>query len=369
MLYQEEIKRYNRHIILPEVGPEGQEKLKAAKIIVIGAGGLGCPVLQYLAAVGIGTIGIVDNDIVSESNLQRQILFGTGDIGKLKAETAAKKLSRQNPFIKINFFNERLSKDNALNLLSEYDIIIDGSDNIPSRLLINDACIILNKPFVYGAIYKFVGQVSVFNFNNGPTYRCLFPEPPTKDEIPNCSTIGVIGVIPGITGLYQANEVIKIILNKGNILSGKLFQIDALSSKTEIISFKRTSIPDSIKELGEYGEICESDQEKVKINSISPGELKIFIDKNEDIEIFDLRSQKIFDSFNLGGKCIDTEKLLFDQNLLPKNKKVIILCEIGEKSLAVTKYLQINKNITNVYNLEGGLQAWIDLGYNINTKS
>lgn len=369
MLSQEEIRRYNRHIILEEVGPEGQEKLKAAKVLVIGAGGLGCPVLQYLTAAGVGTIGIVDDDTVSESNLQRQILFDSGDIDKLKAETAVKKLARQNPFIKLNFFNTRLSKENALNLFSEYNIIIDGSDNIPTRLLINDACIILKKPFVYGGIYKFGGQVSVFNYKNGPSYRCLFPELPADTEIPDCSTIGVIGIIPGITGLYQANEVIKIILEKGDILSGKLLQIDALSSKTEIITFKRTSIPDSITELGDYGEVCKSKQGESKINSISPEELIIILDNNEEIEIFDLRSQKLFDSFNLGGRCVDTERLLFDQELVPTDKKVIILCEIGEKSLAVTEYLQITKNNKNVYNLEGGIQGWIDQGYEFHKKN
>ncbi|MFC2132669.1 molybdopterin-synthase adenylyltransferase MoeB [Bacteroidota bacterium] len=365
MLNREEIKRYNRHIILAEVGPEGQEKLKAANVLVIGAGGLGCPVLQYLTAAGVGCIGIVDNDMVSESNLQRQILFNHDDIGKSKAITATERLKKQNPFIKFNIYNERLTKENAISIISEYDIIVDGSDNIPTRLLVNDSCVILNKPLVYGAIYKFSGQASVFNYNKGPTYRCLFPEMPAEQEIPDCSTIGVIGVIPGIIGSIQAIETIKIILEKGDVLSGRLFQIDTLNFNIDLINLERDEKAAYIKELGDYGDPYCSVDENIEINNITAKELKNLIDKKADIEIIDVRQKSLFENYNIGGKNIEMEKLLFEVDLIPKNKKVVILCEIGEKSLALTEYFQIKKNLDNVYNLKEGIQAWIDQGYKL----
>src|SRR5690606_19253182 len=214
--------RYSRHIILSEIGQAGQDKLLSAKVLVIGAGGLGCPVLQYLAAAGIGTLGIIDFDVVEISNLQRQVLFGTSSLGKNKAEAAKKHLEDLNPEISIMAYAEKLTYQNALELFKNYDIIVDGSDNFETRYLVNDACIITNKPLVFGAIYKFEGQVSVFNYQNGPSYRCLFPNPPQKDTVPNCSEIGVLGVLPGIIGSMQANEVLKIILGIGSTLSGKL---------------------------------------------------------------------------------------------------------------------------------------------------
>ncbi|MDP1744961.1 MAG: HesA/MoeB/ThiF family protein, partial [Bacteroidota bacterium] len=220
MLNKEEIARYSRHLLLPEIGMAGQEKIKSAKILVIGAGGLGCPALQYLTAMGIGEIGIVDFDKVEESNLQRQILYSIEDIGKLKTEAAVSKLSKQNPFVKFNSYSVRLENKNAIELFSKYDLIIDGTDNFATRYLVNDACIILNKPLIYGSIYKFEGQVSVLNYTDssgqsGPTYRCLFPTPPLSGSIPNCSEIGVLGVLPGIIGTLQATEAIKIISGIG----------------------------------------------------------------------------------------------------------------------------------------------------------
>jgi len=217
MLSKEEHSRYNRHIILPEVGLEGQEKLKLSKVLVVGAGGLGCPVLIYLAAAGVGTIGIVDFDSVDESNLHRQILFGTGDIGKPKAEAAKIKLQEQNPHVEVEVHNTRLTSKNAIEIIDKYDIIVDGSDNFPTRYLVNDACVILKKPFVFGSIFKFEAQISTFNYEGGPTYRCLYPDPPGAGEVPNCAEIGVIGVLPGIVGSIQANEAIKMIIGIANI--------------------------------------------------------------------------------------------------------------------------------------------------------
>ena len=234
--------RYNRHIILSEIGQKGQDKLSKAKVLVVGAGGLGCPILQYLAAAGVGTIGIVDFDVVEVSNLQRQILFGSSSLGQNKAAAAKERLSDLNNSITINAYPEKLTFQNAIELFNQYDIIVDGTDNFETRYLINDACILTNKPLVFGAIYKFQGQVSVFNYNNGPTYRCAFPNKPKKDTVPNCSEVGVLGVLPGIIGTMQANEVLKIILGIGNVLSGKLLCYDALSAQSTILTVKRNDL-------------------------------------------------------------------------------------------------------------------------------
>ena len=252
MLSKNELKRYNRHIIMSEIGINGQKKLKSAKVLVIGAGGLGCPVLQYITAAGVGTIGICDFDFVDESNLQRQILFNTEDIGKAKAKVAAQKLSLLNPNVKIITHNQKLDKTNVLDIFKDYDIIVDGSDNFPTRFLVNDACVILGKILVFGAIYKFEGQISVFNYKNGPTYRCLIPEEPLISENISCSQVGVIGVLPGIIGSYQANEVVKIIAEIGDVMSGKILLIDTLRMEHNIIEINRNNEYANISELSEY---------------------------------------------------------------------------------------------------------------------
>jgi sulfur-carrier protein adenylyltransferase/sulfurtransferase len=217
----------------------GQEKLKAARVLVVGAGGLGCPVLQYLTAAGVGTIGIADFDVVSESNLQRQILYGTADVGQPKAEVARQRLSQLNPFVSFQVHRERLTAQNVREILAAYDLVVDGTDNFPTRYLLNDACVLTDKPLVSGAIFKFEGQVSVFNYQGGPTYRCLFPTPPSPGEVPNCSQVGVMGVLPGIIGSLQANEVIKIITQTGEVLTGKLLLLDTLTLQSRTLKFKR----------------------------------------------------------------------------------------------------------------------------------
>ena len=239
MLSESEKKRYNRHLILDKVGIEGQQRLKNARVLVIGAGGLGCPVLLYLTAAGVGNIGIIDFDTVDESNLQRQVLFTTEDIGKNKALAAKERLLARNNCIEITVFPEKLTTENALELFGQYDIIIDGTDNFSTRYLVNDACVISNKPLIYGAIFKFEGQVTVFNYQNGPTYRCLFPNPPKAGSVPSCSDIGVLGVLPGLIGLQQANEALKIILQIGEILSGKLTIYNALGADTTIVNITK----------------------------------------------------------------------------------------------------------------------------------
>lgn len=231
--------RYNRHIILSEIGQQGQDKISNAKVLVVGAGGLGCPILQYLTAAGIGTIGIIDFDVVDISNLQRQVLFGSSSLGQNKAEAAKQRLKDLNNTISIISYPKKLTYKNAITLFNQYDIIVDGTDNFETRYLVNDACIITNKPLVFGAIYKFEGQISVFNYKNGPSYRCLFPNPP-NGTVPNCSEIGVLGVLPAIIGSMQANEILKIILGIGNVLSGKLLCYNALTLQISTLTLKET---------------------------------------------------------------------------------------------------------------------------------
>ncbi|MBX9853246.1 MAG: molybdopterin-synthase adenylyltransferase MoeB [Cytophagaceae bacterium] len=362
MFSPDELKRYNRHIILPEFGMEGQTKLKQAKVLVIGAGGLGCPVLQYLAAAGVGTIGIVDFDTVDESNLQRQVLFLTEDIGKPKAEVAAQKLSLQNPHSKLKIQNSKLDKSNALQIICEYDLVVDGSDNFPTRYLVNDACVILNKPLIFGSIFKFEGQVTVFNYTDksgkrGPTYRCLFPEAPAAGEVPNCSEIGVLGVLPGLIGTMQANEAIKVITGIGECLSGKLFVLDALTMHTSIIKFSANEENYKIRELGEYEEICEAPSTNFS-DEISVQELKEKLDKKENIFLVDVREPHESEICSIGGVLIPMSRLRDNIEKIPTDKPVVLYCHHGMRSAMVAKFLREEFGYKNLINLEGGIHAW-----------
>jgi adenylyltransferase/sulfurtransferase len=355
-LTKAEIKRYNRHIILSEIGVKGQLKLKTAKVLVVGAGGLGCPVLLYLAAAGVGTIGVCDFDFVDESNLQRQVLFGSLDIGMPKAIVAAEKLSKINPLVRIIVHNLMLTKHNALEIFKEYDIIVDGSDNFPTRFLINDACLIVNKPYVFGAIYKFEGQVSVFNYQNGPTYRCLVPEQPVSSEVLTCSKIGVLGVLPGIIGAYQANEVIKMITGLGSVLSGKLLMIDTIRLEHNLISLRRTdniSIPPM---LGDYGEFCNERYSDIK--QISPQDLYKKMEE-DDVLVFDIREKEIFDLYHIKSKQLSIGLILENQQLIPDDQQVVLVCESGVNSMAIIEELQKSGNRDHLYNLAGGIDAWM----------
>jgi adenylyltransferase/sulfurtransferase len=360
MLSNKELERYSRHIIMPEIGTEGQENLKNAKVLVIGAGGLGSPLLLYLTAAGIGNIGIVEFDKVSISNLQRQILYSTEDLGKSKAEIAFKKLSKINPFVNFKIYNERLNKENVMDIFKDWQIIADCSDNFPTRFLVSDASVILNKILVFGAIFKFEGQVSVFNYKGGPTYRCLFPEQPQENEIPSCLTIGVIGVIPGIIGTMMAGEVIKIILGKGDVLSGTLVQFDALKFEMNKIKFTRNEKYANVSELGEYEILCETN---INIKNLLPEELQNLISDEKEYKIFDLRDVHLFNNYNIGGENIDVEILMENPNLIPNNLDVILVCEFGQKSEALAEYLQEKVNFSNIYNLKGGINAWIEAGF------
>jgi molybdopterin/thiamine biosynthesis adenylyltransferase/rhodanese-related sulfurtransferase len=365
MLSPDELIRYNRHLILPGFGKDAQEKLKSSRVLIIGAGGLGCPVLQYLTAAGVGSIGILDFDVVAESNLQRQVLYNTEDIGKSKAETAAKKLRLQNPHLKFIIHHLKFSSENALEIIGSYDLIVDGSDNFTTRYLVNDACVIMKKPFVSGAIFKFEGQVSVFNYKSkegikGPTYRCLYPEAPDPKDVPSCSEIGVLGVLPGMIGAIQANEVIKVITGIGEPLSGKLLTLDALTMQTNILKFSADEKNFTIKELGDYEEVCETP----KIN-FEPGykeinvfDLKAMFDKKENIELLDVREEYERDICNIGGKLIPMNTIHANIESIPEDKPVVVYCHHGMRSAMVVKFLSEEFGYKNLYNLDGGIHAW-----------
>ena len=348
----EELTRYNRHIILPEIGLEGQEKLKQAKVLVIGAGGLGCPVLQYLVAAGVGHIGIVDDDKVDESNLQRQILYGTLDVGKLKVTVAAEKLSAQNPFCWFTTYPVRITPSNALEILTGYDILVDGSDNFPTRYLVNDAGVMLNKPLVFGSVFKFEGQVAVFNFKGSATYRCLYPQPPLVDEVPNCSEIGVLGVLPGIVGLLQANEIIKMITGAGEVLSNKLLRFDALRMNFETFSFNLNPANKEIKAFADYEQFCGVD-----IKEITADELKEKIHQHQNIQIIDVREPAEYEIKNIGGILIPLGTLADNLDKIRTDIPVIVHCQGGGRSKKAAKLLQ-EKGFDNVLSLKDGVRGY-----------
>ena len=364
MLTEEEKHRYSRHLLLDKVGEEGQEKLKAAKVLVIGAGGLGCPVLQYLAAAGIGTIGVIDFDSVDETNLQRQILFTVNDIGTNKAVAAENRLKQLNPHTNFNIYPEKLITKNALNLFSKYDIIVDGTDNFSTRYLVNDACVITNKPLVYGAIFKFEGQVSVFNYENGPTYRCLFPEPPTAGSVPNCSEIGVLGVLPGLIGTQQANEVLKLILGIGYPLSGKLLTYDSLNNSFITLNINRSE-EQVQKVLDEQSNFENTDYDlfcgvvSTDLDEISIEELRKMYDTSNDFQLVDVREnweQPRVEKSNvlvapLGNLDEFVEKI-------SKDKKVVVLCQHGIRSVAAINHLSKEYGFENLINLKNGAESW-----------
>lgn len=350
MLSVAEKNRYGKQIILPEIGIDGQTKLAAAKALVIGAGGLGCPVLQYLGAAGVGTLGIIDGDNVELSNLQRQVLYNNADIGKSKAHTAAQKIAALNPNVKLFPIKTFINHTNALELIKEYDIIIDGSDNFPTRYLVNDACVMLNKPMVSGAIYKFEGQVSVFNYKGGPTYRCIFPDPPGEGESPNCADIGVIATLPGIIGSIQANEVIKIITGIGEPLSGKLLVMDTLTMATNTFQFKLN--PDNLKitALPETKDYCKVEA----ITSIEYSDLKSTLSVDKDAQLVDVREIEEHQLGNIGGINLPLSRLSQLLHKLNKDNAVVVYCASGIRSMHAARLLQGN-GFTKIINLNNGV--------------
>lgn len=329
---------------MPEIGLEGQLKLKSAKVLVVGAGGLGCPILQYLAAAGVGEIGIVDDDKVDITNLHRQILYSAEDIGKSKATVATVKLQHLNPYVKVTAFVERLTSDNASNIMAKYELIIDGSDNFETRYLVNDTCVSLNKTLVFGSIFKFEGQLSVFNLFDGPNYRDLFPEPPASNEVPNCADIGVLGVLPGIIGLYMANEAIKIICEVGETLSGKLMTISALDNSTNYFTIAKRIESSIITVKRKPEAIVEITRETLD---------QWTLDANKQVMIVDVREAYEFEERNIGGVNIPLYELQSKFESLPDSSTIVFVCQTGQRSRMAVQILK-GQYKGEVYNLKHG---------------
>ena len=367
-LSNEEIVRYSRHLILPEVGLEGQKKLKNARVLTIGTGGLGSPLGLYLAAAGVGTLGIVDFDVVDESNLQRQIIHGTKDVGRAKIESAADRLTDINPNTKIEKFETRLTSENALELFKDFDVIVDGTDNFPTRYLVNDASVLTGKPNVYGSIFRFEGQASVFWAEKGACYRCLYPEPPPPGLVPSCAEGGVLGVLPGIVGTIQANEVIKVILGAEGILLNRLLLFDAWKMAFRELKLKKDpNCPlcgenATIRELIDYEEFCglkPTHEETPKLEEITATELKTLIDNNEDIQIIDVREQFEYDIARIpNAKLIPLGEVVNRICEIDKDKTTIVQCKGGVRSARAIDFLKAAGFEGRLINLRGGIGAW-----------
>ena len=371
-LTEDDLARYSRHIILPEVGIEGQRRLKAARVLCVGTGGLGSPLALYLAAAGIGTLGLVDFDVVDASNLQRQIIHATPDIGRKKLDSAAEKLTALNPELRVVKHETRLSSANALEIIGQYDIVADGTDNFPTRYLVNDACVLLKKPNAYGSIFRFEGQASVFATEEGPCYRCLYPEPPPPGLVPSCAEGGVLGILPGLVGVIQATEVIKLILGKGESLAGRLLLVDSLNMRFRQLKLRRN--PEcpicgdnrTITKLIDYQQFCgfapETAEEKAVKNGIpqlSVKELKRRIDSGEDVYILDVREPFEYKIANLGGKLIPLGEVPQRIGEIDRTREVIVHCKLGGRSQKAAELLK-QQGFERVINLAGGILAWAD---------
>lgn len=358
---KEELARYNRHIIIPEFGIEAQKKLKAAKVLVIGSGGLGSPLLLYLAAAGVGTLGIVDLDVVDDSNLQRQVLFGVQDIGTPKVEAAKIRLKQLNPHVKIKTYNTQFTSINALEIIKDYDVVADGTDNFPTRYLVNDASVLAGIPNVYASIFQFEGQVSVFNYTDkngtkGPNYRDLYPTPPEPGLIPNCAEGGVLGVLPGIIGSLQANEVIKVITRVGEPLSGRFFVFDALTFETRTLKITKRANSTEIKELIDYEQFCGISPIEKPVKEISTLELENWISNGEDFQIIDVRETSEYEQINIGAHLIPLGEVIARNHEIEREKKVVIHCRSGARSAKAIRQLE-EIGFNNLYNLKGGILA------------
>ena len=371
VLSKEEIQRYSRHLIMPEVGMEGQLKLAQAKVLMIGAGGLGAPLGLYLAAAGVGRLGIVEFDNVDLTNLQRQITFTTEDVGRPKALAAQQRLSAMNPTIRIDTYRTMLTSANALELFRDWDIIVDGTDNFPTRYLVNDACVLLDKPNVYGSIFRFEGQITVFNYKGGPCYRCLYPEPPPPGLVPSCAEGGVLGVLPGIVGSLQAMETIKLILGIGEPLVGRLLRFDALPmSFKEYRLRKNPNCPicgehRTIHQLIDYEQFCgvrgeEAPVMTTGIPEVTPRDLKARLDKGDDLFILDVREPHEVQICSLkNGHLIPLGDLPRRMHELDKSREIVAYCRSGRRSADAVDYLQ-RAGFSKIWNLKGGILAWSD---------
>jgi adenylyltransferase/sulfurtransferase len=367
-----EFARYSRHVIMPEVGLDGQRKLKAAKVLVIGTGGLGSPLALYLAAAGVGTLGLVDYDVVDVSNLQRQILHGTADVGRSKCQSAAARLRDVNPEVKVDLWEERFTSKNALDIVKHYDIVVDGTDNFPTRYLVNDACVLLNKPNVYGSIFRFDGQATVFDPRVGPCYRCLYPEPPPPGEVPSCAEGGVLGILPGVIGCIQATEAIKLILGIGEPLVGRLLHYDALNMTFKTFKIRRdpkwpVGAPHpTITGLIDYEEFCgvrggaAPTQAAFGGTDISPDQLKKRLDAGENLFVLDVRNPNEFAICRIPGTVLlPLPELPLRFAEVPTDREVIVHCKSGMRSAKAIEFLKA-QGYTRLVNLTGGILAWAE---------
>ena len=367
-LTNEEILRYSRHLIMPEVGMDGQLKLKNAKVLLIGTGGLGAPLGLYLTAAGVGKVGLVDFDVVDFTNLQRQVTFGSSDVGKPKTEAARARLSNLNPDVEIATYETKLTSENALELFKDYDIIVDGTDNFPTRYLVNDACLLLGRPNVYGSIFRFEGQVTVFGMPDGPCYRCLYPEPPPPGLVPSCAEGGVLGVLPGIIGSLQAMETIKLILGRGDSLVGRLLLFDALALKFRELKLRKNancpmcSSNRTIHKLIDYNEFCgmrgeEEPEVDLHVPEMTPRELKARLDKGDDLFILDVREPHEYQICNLKGHLIPLGELPRRVHELDSSHEIVAHCRSGKRSAEAVDFLR-KAGFRKIHNLRGGILSW-----------
>ena len=369
-LTRDEVQRYSRHLIMPEVGLDGQRRLKAARVLCIGAGGLGSPAAIYLAAAGVGTLGIVDFDVVDASNLHRQIIYGTKDVGRRKLDAASERLTALNPGVKVVVHDTPLTSQNALEILREYDVVLDGTDNFQTRYLVNDACVLLGKPNVYGSIFRFDGQASVFAYPGGPCYRCLYPEPPPPGLVPSCAEGGVLGVLPGVIGVIQATEAIKLILKTGEPLVGRLMLYDALGMTFRQLKLRRdVDCPicgdhPTIHALVDYEAFCgitaaRSDAPR-KVPEVTVEELKAKLDRGDDVDVVDVREPNEVQICRIeGSTLIPLGQLASRVAELDPGREIVVHCKMGGRSAKAVALLQ-ERGFTNVHNLAGGILAWID---------
>ena len=369
-LTKDELARYSRHLILPEVGLPGQRKLKAARVLCVGTGGLGSPLAFYLAAAGVGTLGLVDFDVVDASNLQRQIIHSTADIGRKKLDSAAEKLNALNPDLNVVKHDTKLTSANALDILKDYDVIADGTDNFPTRYLVNDACVLLGKPNAYGSIFRFEGQASVFAAEDGPCYRCLYPEPPPPGLVPSCAEGGVLGILPGLVGVIQATETIKLILGKGSPLIGRLLLVDALNMRfRELKLRKNPECPvcgdhPTVTKLIDYDQFCgiasaarEEPAMKNGIPQMSVTELKRRRDAGEDVFVLDVREPFEYQIANIGGKLIPQGQVPQRLDEIDRDREIVVQCKSGGRSQRIAEFLK-QAGYPKVVNLAGGITAW-----------
>src|ERR1700735_4584276 len=368
-LNQDEILRYSRHLIMPEVGMEGQQKLKAARVLCIGTGGLGSTLTLYLAAAGVGTLGLVDFDVVDYTNLQRQIIHSTADVGRKKLDSAADKLKGINPFLNLRTFDTRLSSGNAMELFRDFDIIADGTDNFPTRYLVNDACVLSGKPNVYGSIFRFEGQASVFATEDGPCYRCLYPEPPPPGLVPSCAEGGVLGILPGLVGVIQATETIKLILGQGDSLAGRLLLVDALGMKFRELKLRKN--PDcpvcgthpTVTKLIDYNEFCGIRGGEKPVWSGVPEtqreDVKRRLDAGEDLFVLDVREPHEYQICHINGHLIPLGDLPKRVHELDSSREIVAHCRSGVRSAKAAAFLQ-QAGFKKGHNLAGGILAWAD---------